>query len=204
MSSAVHPPPSLGLSNRRFGMWTFIASDVPFFAVLIVNFLVLSKQDPWGTFVFHDHIVTGREMLNIPLTALNTFILLTSSYTVVVALEALKKNEQFKFRAALVTTFLFGSFFIGVQIFEYYQLIFLEGLDMTSLFGASFFALTGFHGFHVLIGLIWLGFNLFKAFGVMGGFQPRAHDILGIEMFGLYWHFVDIVWLLLFSLVYLI
>lgn len=202
-SSSVHPPPTLGLDNRRFGMWAFIASDVPFFAVLIVNFLVLSKQDPWGTFLMHGgEIVTGREMLNIPLTALNTFMLLTSSFTVVIALEAIRNNEVFKFRAALLATLAFGTFFIGVQIFEYYQLIFIEGITMASLFGASFFALTGFHGFHVFIGLVWLVILLFKAFGVMGGFSPK--DNIGVEMFGLYWHFVDIVWLLLFSLVYLI
>ena len=200
MSSAVHPPPSLGLDNRRFGMWAFLASDVPFFAVLIVNFLVLSKQDPIGT--FPHGIVEGREMLNIPLTALNTFILLTSSYTVVLALEAIKLGQLFKFRIALLITLAFGTFFIGVQIFEYYQLIVEEGLDMSSLFGAAFFSLTGFHGFHVFIGLVWLTIILFKAFGVMGGFSPK--DNLGIEAFGLYWHFVDIVWLLLFSLVYLI
>ena len=184
-------------------MWAFLASDVPFFAVLIVNFLVLSKQDPLGTFVVHGEVIAeGREMLNIPLTALNTFILLTSSFTVVLALQAIQKNELFKFRAALLTTLAFGTFFIGVQIFEYYQLIFEEGLTMSSLFGAAFFSLTGFHGFHVFIGLVWLTIILFKAFGVMGGFS--AKDNMGIEVFGLYWHFVDVVWLLLFSLVYLI
>ena len=203
MSSAVHPPPSLGLDNRKFGMWAFIASDVPFFAVLIANFLFLSKLDPVGTFHnLEGAIVPGRELLNIPLTALNTFILLTSSFTVVIALEAIRKGEQFKFRVALLTTGLFGTFFISVQIFEYYKLIFEEGLSMSSLFGASFFTLTGFHGAHVIGGLIWLAIILFKAFGVMGGFS--AKDNLGIELFGLYWHFVDIVWLLLFSLVYLI
>lgn len=199
MSASVHPPPSMGLDNRKFGMWAFIASDVPFFAVLIANFLVLSKLDPPGTF---PEGLIGRELLNIPLTALNTFILLTSSYTVVVALEAIRNNEQLKFRLALLTTGLFGTFFIGVQIYEYYQLIFVEGLNMTSLFGASFFTLTGFHGAHVIGGLIWVSIMLFKAFGVMGGFSDK--DNLGIELFGLYWHFVDIVWLLLFSLVYLI
>lgn len=200
MSSAIHPPPTLGLDNRKFGMWAFIASDVPFFAVLIANFLVLSKTDPAGTFAHG--IVEGREMLNIPLTALNTFLLLTSSFTVVLALEAIRNGQLFKFRAALLTTLAFGTFFIGVQIFEYYQLIVVEGLDMSSLFGAAFFSLTGFHGFHVFIGLIWLSIIMFKAFGVQGGFNPE--DPMGIEVFGLYWHFVDIVWLLLFSLVYLI
>ncbi|RME74742.1 MAG: hypothetical protein D6784_09330 [Chloroflexi bacterium] len=72
---------------------------------------------------------------------------------------------------------------------------------MDSLFGASFFTLTGFHGAHVIGGLVWLVILLFKAFGVQGGFSSK--DNLGVEIFGLYWHFVDIVWLLLFSLVYL-
>jgi heme/copper-type cytochrome/quinol oxidase subunit 3 len=195
----LHPPPSLGLDNRKFGMWGFITSEVLFFSVLIANFLVLSKQDPVGT--FHE-VATGRELLNIPLTAFNTFVLLTSSFTVVLALQFIQQGRQFLFRLALLVTLLFGSFFIGVQIFEYYQLIVTEGLTMSSLFGATFFTLTGFHGAHVVIGLVWLVILLFKAFGVMGGFSRR--DNMGVEIFGLYWHFVDIVWLLLFSLVYLI
>ncbi len=170
-----------------------------FFSTLIANFLVLSKQDPVGS--FHE-AATGRELLNIPLTALNTFILLTSSFTVVLALEAIQKGNQRLFRLFLLVTLLFGSTFIGIQAYEYYKLIVEEGLNMQTLFGASFFTLTGFHGAHVIGGLIWLIIILFKAFGVMGGFSAR--DNLGIEIFGLYWHFVDIVWLLLFSLVYLI
>ena len=198
----LHPPPSLGLDNRKFGFWSFVASEVLFFAVLIANYLVLSKQDPWGTFEFHGHIVAGQDILNIPLTAFNTFVLLTSSFTVVLALQAIQEGKQFKFKAALFTTFVFGSFFIGVQIYEYYELIFVEGLWFDSLFGGTFFTLTGFHGLHVVGGLIWLIIIFFKAFGVMGGYN--RHDTMGIEVFGLYWHFVDIVWLLLFSLVYLI
>ncbi len=180
-------------------MWTFLASDVPFFAVLITNFLVLSKQDPLGT--FHG-VATGRELLNIPVTALNTFILLTSSFTVVLALQAIQRDDQLKLRLFLLATLVFGSTFISIQMYEYYQLIVVEGLSMGSLFGATFFTLTGFHGAHVAGGLVWLIILLFKAFGVMGGFS--AKDNMGVEIFGLYWHFVDIVWLLLFSLVYLI
>jgi heme/copper-type cytochrome/quinol oxidase subunit 3 len=195
----VHPPPSLGLDNRKFGFWAFIASEVLFFSVLIANFLVLSKQDPAG--MFHG-VETGRELLNIPLTALNTFVLLTSSFTVVLALEAIREGKQLPFRIYLLCTLAFGSFFIGVQAYEYYQLIVHEGLNMSSLFGASFFTLTGFHGAHVIGGLVWLVIMLFKAFGMQGGFSE--HSNLDVEIFGLYWHFVDIVWLLLFSLVYLI
>lgn len=186
-------------------MWAFIASDVPFFAVLIANFLYMTHRVNPLVAIAHEGETTeilGWALLNIPLTALNTFLLLTSSFTVVIALEAIRRNEQFKFITALLITGLFGSIFIGVQIFEYYQLIFVEGLDMTSAFGASFFTLTGFHGAHVIGGLIWLFFILIKAFGVMGGYKPE--DSVSIEVFGLYWHFVDIVWLLLFSLVYLI
>jgi heme/copper-type cytochrome/quinol oxidase subunit 3 len=195
----VHAPPSLGLDNRKFGFWAFIASEVLFFAVLIANFLVLSRQDPPGT--FHG-VAEGHDLLNIPVTALNTFILLTSSFTVVLALEAIMRNDQKKFRLFLILTFLLGSTFIGIQIYEYYQLIFVEGLTMSSLFGATFFTLTGFHGAHVIGGLIWLAILMAWAFGLMGGFS--AKNYMGVEIFGLYWHFVDIVWLLLFSLVYLI
>lgn len=195
----LHAPPSLGLDNRKFGFWAFIASEVLFFGTLIANFLVLSKLDPPGT--FHE-VATGRELLNIPLTALNTFILLTSSFTVVLALEAIREGKQIPFRIYLLITLLFGSFFIGVQAFEYNELIVHEGLNMSSLFGASFFTLTGFHGAHVVGGLIWLTILLFKAFGLQGGFSKENN--LDVEIFGLYWHFVDIVWLLLFSLVYLI
>ena len=195
----LHAPPSLGLDSRKFGFWAFVASEVLFFGTLIANFLVLSKLDPPGT--FHE-VAVGRELLNIPLTALNTFILLTSSFTVVLALEAIREGKQTPFRIYLLITLLFGSFFIGVQAFEYYELIVHEGLNMSSLFGASFFTLTGFHGAHVVGGLIWLVMLLFKAFGLQGGFTKDNN--LDVEIFGLYWHFVDIVWLLLFSLVYLI
>jgi heme/copper-type cytochrome/quinol oxidase subunit 3 len=195
----IHPPPSLGLDNRKFGMWGFLASEVLFFSVLIANFLVLSKLDPPGS--FHE-AGTGRELLNIPLTAFNTFVLLTSSFTVVLALQFIQSGRKFLFRVALLVTLIFGAFFIGVQAFEYYQLAVVEGLGYDTLFGATFYTLTGFHGFHVFIGLVWLVILLFKAFGVMGGFSRL--DNMGVEIFGLYWHFVDIVWLLLFSLVYLI
>jgi len=195
----IHPPPSLGLDNRKFGMWGFLASEVLFFSVLIANFLVLSKLDPPGS--FHG-VETGRELLNIPLTAFNTFVLLTSSFTVVLALQFIQEGKQFLFRVALLVTLAFGAFFIGVQAYEYYVLAVVEGLGYDTLFGATFYTLTGFHGFHVFIGLCWLTILLFKAFGVMGGFSRK--DNMGVEVFGLYWHFVDIVWLLLFSLVYLI
>ena len=189
----------MGLDNRKFGMWAFLASEVLFFSVLIANYLVMSKLDPPGT--FHG-AATGQDLLNIPLTALNTFILLTSSFTVVLALQGIQEGNQLKLRLFLFLTLIFGGTFIGIQAYEYYQLIAVEGLGMDSLFGSSFFTLTGFHGLHVIGGLIWLLMLLPKAFGLRVGFSAREN--LGVELFGLYWHYVDIVWLLLFSLVYLI
>lgn len=199
----VHAPPSMGLDNRKFGFWAFLANEVLFFTVLIANYLALSKEDPIGTFDIHGEVLhNGQDMLNIPLTAFNTFVLLTSSFTVVLALQFIQQDKQFLFRLSLIITFIFGSFFVAVQGVEYYLLIVEDGLGFDTLFGGSFFTLTGFHGLHVIGGLVWLGIIFFKAFGAMGGYSSK--DNMGIEVFGLYWHFVDIVWLLLFSLVYLI
>ncbi len=198
----VYSPPSMGLDNRKFGFWGFLSQEVLFFTVLIANYLVLSKQDPRGTFELHGDVVPGQALLNIPLTAFNTVLLLVSSFTVVMALRFIQQDKQLLFKLALIVTFIFGNLFIGVKIYEYYQLIGVEGLGFDTLFGASFFTLTGFHGAHVMGGLVWLTIIFFKAFGVMGGYS--AKDNMGIEIFGLYWHFVVIVWLLIFSLVYLI
>ena len=127
----IYPPPSLGLDNRKFGMWGFLASEVLFFSVLIANFLVLSKQDPPGTFHGVD---MGRELLNIPLTTFNTFVLLTNSFTVVLTLKAIPEGKQFQVRLALFVNGAFGTCFIGVQMFAYYKLIVREGLNLITLF----------------------------------------------------------------------
>ncbi len=174
----------------KLGMWMFLASEVMFFAVLIAMFLLFRVRSG----------VVPSQILNIPLTAVNTFILLTSSMTVVQGLAAIQRGDQRKFRLWMILSLILGAFFISVQIMEYRQLIH-EGLTISSdLFGTAFFTLTGFHGAHVFIGLGWLLAIIIQ--GVRGRYSAQRN--LPVEIFGLYWHFVDIVWILLFVIVYLI
>jgi cytochrome c oxidase subunit 3 len=188
-----------GLPPRKLAVWLFLGSEVLFFSALIGAFLYLRVSSPtWPTpdMVLHT--------LNIPLTALNTFLLVLSSVSVVLALDAIGHGNQRRVTLALGVTFL------GIQVYEYSKLI-GHGLTPTSvpaasmpgadpLFGSSFYAMTGFHGMHVLGGVLTLLLVLVKA--RRGLYTRDDHE--GIELFGLYWHFVDIVWIGLFTIVYLI
>jgi heme/copper-type cytochrome/quinol oxidase subunit 3 len=179
----------LGIENRKFAVWLFICSEVIFFTVLIAANAVARWRDPGP-----------HETLNIQLTALNTFILLTSSYTVVLALSGIQTNNRTKFLRNLVLSMVFGGIFVGIQAFEYTNLSH-EGFVLSSnLFTNTFFALTGFHGTHVIIGLVWLGRLFVRGFN--GKYSAEQHE--EIELAGLYWHFVDVIWIILFVVVYLI
>jgi len=141
-----------------------------------------------------------HETLNIPLTALNTFILLTSSFTVAWAIGGIVTNNRKRFLRAQALSILFGAIFVLVQATEYTNLSH-EGFVLSSnLYTNTFFALTGFHGSHVIIGLIWLTRLFVKGFN--GHYSKE--DYAEIEVAGLYWHFVDIIWIFLFPLLYLI
>ena len=191
MSELVDPThTSTGLDNRKLGMWLFLATEVMLFSALIAAFLQMKARSP----------ADANEILNIPLTAVNTFILIISSTTVVLGLAAIQDGEKKKLLRYLVLTLLLGATFLSIQVYEYTQL-FSEGLTPSgSLFGGAFYTLTGFHGLHVFIGLIWcLSLILMARKGV---FSHRNYA--RIEIFGLYWHFVDIVWILLFTIVYLL
>lgn len=213
-----HPAPApqtLGVSNRKLGIWIFLTSEVIFFTALIGAGILLRLQTPDGLWP-----VPGQ-VLNVPLTSLNTFILIVSSVTVVQALAALQDNRRGRFKLFLLCTLLLGLTFLGVQAFEYYKLIVEEGLTfsqyinhghgghghgaeeaevVSSVYGTAFYIQTGFHGAHVTGGVLWLLFVTIKAF--LGGYSPTDYE--GVEIFGLYWHFVDLVWILLFTIVYLI
>jgi heme/copper-type cytochrome/quinol oxidase subunit 3 len=187
---AVEAAPSLSLDNTKLGMWIFLASEIMFFSALIMTFLVYKIRG----------LMDAGGVLNIPLSALNTFILIVSSFTVVMALEAIREDRQTRFQLLLLGTLALGATFIGIQGTEWNEL-FQQGIfPNTSLFGTAFFVLTGFHGLHVLGGLAWLTITLLRAF--QGDFTRVKNR--GIEMFGLYWHFVDIVWIVLFTIIYLI
>jgi heme/copper-type cytochrome/quinol oxidase subunit 3 len=181
---------STGLDNRKLGMWIFLATEVMLFSALIAAFLQMKARGP----------AAANEILNIPLTAVNTFILIISSTTVVLGLAAIQDGEKKKLLRYLVLTLLLGATFLSIQVYEYTQL-FSEGLTPSgSLFGGAFYTLTGFHGLHVFIGLVWCASLIF-----MAAKQRFSHrNYVRIEIFGLYWHFVDIVWILLFTIVYLL
>lgn len=201
---------TVGVSNRKLGLWIFLASEVIFFTALIGGGILLRLSSTPGTWPM------PGEVLNVPLTSLNTFILIVSSVTVVQALAALQDNRRQHFRLFLVATFVLGAAFLSIQAYEYYKLIFEEGLTFNqyiqhghhgaanavvqSVYGAAFYIQTGFHGMHVFGGVLWLSFVMIKAF--LGGYAPNDYE--GVEIFGLYWHFVDLVWILLFTIVYLI
>lgn len=184
------PESLLPVNTPKLGMWIFLASEVMFFSALIAAFLMYRLRGP----------ADANHVLNIPLTAFNTFVLLTSSMTVVLALAAAQRNDQAKLRLWLLISLLFGGTFLSVQMIEYFKL-FEEGLTINSnMFGTIFFTLTGFHGTHVFIGLLWLVGIIVQAF--RGRFSATYN--MSLEIFGLYWHFVDIVWIILFVIVYLI
>jgi cytochrome c oxidase subunit 3/cytochrome o ubiquinol oxidase subunit 3 len=180
----------LGLDHVKLGMWIFIASEVMFFGGLIAAFLKYKFQNP----------SPEQALLDVALVGGNTFVLLTSSFTVVLGLAALRGGNRGAFLRYMGLTILLGVAFLGGQGYEFATL-FGEGVTpTTSLFGSSFFTLTGFHGLHVLIGVIWALVVVGR--GLRGAFGPE--DDRAVEIFGLYWHFVDIVWIVLFTLIYLI
>ncbi len=193
-----------GGENMKLGVWLFLASEVMFFTALIGGSLTIRRVSAaWPK---------PGEILNIPLTSLNTFILIVSSLTVVKALAAIQEGDQRRFKRFLLATLALGVVFLGIQAYEYQKLIH-EGLKVAEAFemegtgavypatyASTFFVQTGFHGMHVFGGVIWLCIVAFKAF--KGVYTPKDH--LGVELFGLYWHFVDLVWILLFTIVYLI
>ena len=174
------------------GMWVFLCSEVMFFTGLIGGYLVLrfssaSWPDPSKT-------------LNIPLTAFNTFILICSSVTMVQALASADRGDLRKMKLFLSLTLMFGAFFLSVQVYEYNKLLFHEHFTpSSSLFGSVFFTTTGFHGFHVFCGVVCMAYMTGKAF--LGKLTQAHHQ--GIETLGLYWHFVDLVWIILFTIIYL-
>ena len=185
-------PTTTGLNSRKMVFWAFLGSECMFFGSLIATYVVYRGRDTVGP---HPH-----EILNIPFTSVSAFVLLMSSLTMVLALAAVQRGDLRGSRIWLAATALLGMTFIAGQCYEFTE-FFYEGLKLqVNLFGSTFFVLTGFHGTHVTVGVIWL-WSLF-AMAVRGRLpQSRALDV---EICGLYWHFVDDVWVAIFTLVYLI
>jgi heme/copper-type cytochrome/quinol oxidase subunit 3 len=180
----------LGLDHLKLGMWLFLASEVMFFGGLISAFLHYKINNP----------TPESSLLDVGLVGVNTFVLLTSSLTVVLGLSAIRRGDRRGLIGYLVTTIVLGVAFLVGQGNEFATL-YRHGMTLgSSVYGSSFFTLTGFHGLHVFVGICWALSTLAKA--VRGGYSQTDH--LGVEVFGLYWHFVDIVWIILFTLIYLV
>jgi cytochrome c oxidase subunit 3/cytochrome o ubiquinol oxidase subunit 3 len=189
---AAHPPTSTGLSSRKLVFWAFLGSECMFFGSLIATYLVYRGRDTVGP---HPH-----EIFQIPFTSFSAFVLLMSSLTMVLALAAIQRGNQKKGAVWLAATALLGMTFVGGQCYEFTE-FFYKGLTLQgNLFGCTFFVLTGFHGTHVTVGVIWL-WTLFSL--AVRGKLPAGKS-LDVEIAGLYWHFVDVVWIAIFTLVYLI
>ena len=182
----------LDVDHRKLAMWTFLGSECFFFGTLIATYMAYKGRSVVGP---HPH-----EILNIPLTTLSTFDLLMSSLLMVLALAAAQRGDRAQTRLWLAGTVLFGLIFLGFQAYEFTEFVH-EGLTLqTNLFGSTFFTLTGFHGGHVAIGVTWL--TTLLILDLRG--RLTVSDALKVEIAGLYWHFVDIVWIAIFTLVYLI
>jgi cytochrome c oxidase subunit 3 len=234
MTDAMRPPfpaeQGAGVYSNKLGMWVFLASDVMFFTALIGSYVVLRFGMPsaWAA---------PGAVLNVPLTGINTFLLICSSVSMVKAYAAIADGKKYFLRKVpgktlqdgglkfwLLVTIICGAAFVGVQVFEYIKLVghgftptgYREGSELAELalrdpvrygagvagmYGSTFFTMTGFHGFHVTCGVVSM---LYLYFTKVLPEKYSAQDYRGIEVIGLYWHFVDLVWIILFTIVYLI
>ncbi|SRR5258706_3951541 len=212
--------PFAGVDNKKFGMWIFLGSDAMGFTGLLGAYAVFRMsagahwQEAFGKYIDME----GSRNL----TFFNTFLLLCSSVTMVLSLKNLRLGNAGKFKAFLFATTLGGMGFLCCQAYEWHHLsgeicrmdpaaasAVAAGQEIpTSVaaamrscnFAGTFFILTGYHGFHVFVGVVILWWALLR--GVKGVYTPK-NDI-GIEVVGLYWHFVDLIWILLFTLIYLL
>ncbi|MGH9189601.1 MAG: cytochrome c oxidase subunit 3 [Acidimicrobiales bacterium] len=192
-AEAGHPPTSTGLSHEKIGMWAFLGSECLLFGALISTYLLYKGQSEPGT-------ITPSDVYDIPYTSVSSFVLLMSSLTMVLALSAIQRGDHRRTRVWLLTTAVLGATFVGGQAYEFTVFV-REGLNLrTNLFGSSFYVLTGFHGAHVTLGVLML-LSLWNL-SLRGKLSTERAET--VELVGLYWHFVDIVWIVIFTLVYLI
>ncbi len=183
---------STGLSNTKLAMWLFLGSECLLFGGLISTYMLYRNR--------HSANLGPDQLWDIPFTSASSFVLLTSSLTMVLAVSAASRKDLHKAKVFLGVTALLGGLFLAGQIYEF-TTFYREGLGFTtSLFSSSFYTLTGFHGAHVSIGIIMLVATI----GMLQKEKISGDKAEAVESVGLYWHFVDIVWIIIFTLVYLI
>lgn len=199
-----HHYTATGIDNRKLAIWTFIGSECMFFASLIGTYLVYKGRDLVGPKPHAEWLDKAghlqEQILEIPLVTFGTSLLLFSSFFIVLALSGAQRGNRKALIGWLSATIFCGMFFVGMQVYEFNH-FYHRGMGYTTnLFASTFFTLTGFHGTHVTLGLIWLITVLFVA--IRGKLPPEK--ALNLEIAALYWHFVDVVWIVIFPVVYLI
>jgi cytochrome c oxidase subunit 3/cytochrome o ubiquinol oxidase subunit 3 len=183
---------STGISNEKLGMWVFLGSECLLFGGLISTYLLYRHRSTHGP--------GPKDVFDIPFTSVSSFILLMSSLTMALAVAAIGRGDERRMRTWLFTTAMLGASFISGQVYEFTTFV-KHGLGYTTnIFGSAFYTLTGFHGVHVSVGIVML--MSLVVMSLRGKLGPERAET--VEIVGLYWHFVDVVWILIFTVVYLI
>lgn len=187
-----HQATNTGMSNTKLAIWTFLGSECLLFGALISTYFIYRHR---GAGQIHPH-----DIYDVPFTSVSSFVLLMSSLTMVLAVSALQRGALARSRSWVLATALLGSVFIAGQVYEFTSFVHVGMTLSSSLSGGAFYVMTGFHGVHVTIGILML-LSLF-ARSLQGRLTQRNAETL--EVVGLYWHFVDVVWIVIFTVVYLI
>jgi heme/copper-type cytochrome/quinol oxidase subunit 3 len=181
-----------GLPSTKIAMWLFLSSECMLFGALITTYVLYRGASTTGPY--------PNQVFDIGYTSVSSFVLLASSLTMVMALVAAQKRDMPRMRLWLLATAFLGMTFVGGQVYEFTH-FYREGLSISgNLFGSTFYVLTGFHGAHVTVGILML----LSLVGMSWADRLPDDPSFPVEMIGLYWHFVDIVWIVIFTVVYLI
>jgi cytochrome c oxidase subunit 3 len=206
-ASPAHVDTSTGLDSRKLAFWGFIGSECLLFGSLIATYMAYKGRSVSGPLPHEGGWlnaageVVDHGVFNIPLTTFSTFILLMSSVAMVLALNYTQRGDRKRSTLWLLLTALGGGIFLGCQVYEFTYFMVHDGMGLsTSLFSSSFYLLTGFHGAHVTVGILYL--MVLASLSWRGKIGPEKS--LNVEIAGLYWHFVDVIWIIIFPLVYLI
>ena len=193
----VEERPETGLNNSKLGIWVFLASEVMLFGGLFSAYVFLRMAAPAGEFAY------WGSKLSIPMATVNTLVLISSSVTVIMSWASLKMKDFEKYKMYMGLTLLCALIFLVIKYFEYTGKFHHGIYPSSSTFMAIYFTLTGLHGLHIIGGMIVMGYFWLPAGNKMWHSEPE-HFTNRIEAAGLYWHFVDLVWIFLFPILYLL
>jgi len=192
----INERPDTGMYNAKLGIWLFLASEVMLFGGLFSAYVFLRMGD------INNAFVTGPAELNVPLATLNTLVLISSSVTMVMSWASLKMQDFKKFNYYLASTLILAAIFLVIKYFEYSAKFHHGIFPSTNTYFAIYFALTGLHMLHILGGMVVLLYLLLPGSRLWN--KEPEHFTNRIEIVGLYWHFVDLVWIFLFPILYLL